>query len=77
MHKMNRALADQNAQNMFLTLFLGVLDCKTGELSYCNAGHNAPVLMTNGKWQMIPVVPNLPLGIEPEFDFQAQQIQLH
>ena len=33
--------------------------------------------MTNGKWQMIPVVPNLPLGIEPEFDFQAQQIQLH
>ena len=77
MHKMNSALADQNAQNMFLTLFLGVLDCKTGELHYCNAGHNAPVLMTNGKWQMIPVVPNLPLGIEPEFDFQAQQIQLH
>jgi sigma-B regulation protein RsbU (phosphoserine phosphatase) len=74
---MNSALADQNAQNMFLTLFLGVLDCKTGELHYCNAGHNAPVLMTNGKWQMIPVVPNLPLGIEPEFDFQAQQMQMH
>ena len=77
MHKMNRALADQNAQNMFLTLFLGVLDCTNGELSYCNAGHNAPVLMTNGAWKMIPVVPNLPLGIEPEFEFQAQHLQLH
>ena len=46
--KMNRALIDQNAQNMFLTLFHGVLDCDSGKLEYCNAGHNAPVMMTNG-----------------------------
>ena len=33
-HKINRALCDQNEQNMFLTLFLGVLDCSTGELAF-------------------------------------------
>ena len=74
--KMNRAIVDQNAQNMFLTLFLGVLDCETGELGYCNAGHNAPAIMVNGEWTQLDVVPNLPLGIEPEFTFQAQQTHL-
>ena len=74
--KMNRALADQNSQNMFLTLFLGVLDCRTGELDYCNAGHNAPVLKTKAGWQLLDVKPNLPLGIEPSFEFTAQTVQI-
>ena len=74
--KMNRAIVDQNAQNMFLTLFLGVLDCENGELGYCNAGHNAPAIMVNGEWTQLDVVPNLPLGIEPEFTFQEQQTHL-
>ena len=74
---MNKALSEQNTQNMFLTLFLGVLDCKTGELNYCNAGHNAPVIMANGKWQTVNVLPNLPLGIEPDFVYQAQTAQMH
>ena len=74
--KMNRALADQNSQNMFLTLFLGVMDCRTGELDYCNAGHNAPVLKTKAGWQLLDVKPNLPLGIEPSFEFTAQTVQI-
>ena len=74
--KMNRALADQNSQNMFLTLFLGVMDCRTGELDYCNAGHNAPVLKTKAGWQLLEVKPNLPLGIEPSFEFTAQTVQI-
>lgn len=75
---MNKALCDQNTLNMFLTLFLGVLDCKTGELKYCNAGHNAPVLVESGKSKVesLPVIPNLPLGIEPEFVFKAQTTQM-
>ena len=75
--KMNRSLADQNSQNMFLTLFLGVMDCQTGELNYCNAGHNAPVLKTKDGWRMLEVKPNLPLGIEPSFEFTEQTIQIH
>ena len=76
-HKMNRALVDQNAQNMFLTLFLGVLDCRTGELQYCNAGHNAPVVCIGGEWKMLDVIANLPLGIEPDFPYQAQTVLGH
>ena len=78
--KMNRALCDQNEQNMFLTLFLGVLDCRTGELAYCNAGHNAPIHVRGDNVQstkgFLPVLANLPLGIEPDFEFRAQKMQM-
>ena len=78
MRKMNKAIVDQNTQNMFLTLFLGVLDCETGTLGYCNAGHNAPVAISDEGLAIseLEVVPNLPLGIEPEFVFTAQEMQL-
>ena len=75
--RMNKALADNNPQNMFLTLFLGVLDLQTGRMTYCNAGHNAPVIMQNGQWRMIDTVANLPLGIEPEFVFRSQETEMH
>lgn len=76
MHKMNRALCDQNDQNMFLTLFLGVLDCSTGELAFCNAGHNAPIMVRGERLEVrgLEVKANLPLGIEPEFTFTAQKL---
>ena len=79
MRKMNRALVDQNAQNMFLTLFLGILDCETGRLDYCNAGHNAPVLIRREGTKMEhfeDLIANLPLGIETDFEFKAQHTQL-
>ena len=76
--EMNKALAEQNPQNMFLTLFLGILDCETGMLSYCNAGHNAPVLLRYQKNEAenLNVVANLPLGIMDDFIYQAQEVQL-
>lgn len=74
--EMNNELAEQNGQNMFITLFLGVLDLKTGQLDYCNAGHNAPVIMKDGKWQMVEVLPNLPLGITVDYTYQAQMTQM-
>ena len=80
MRKMNRALVDQNAENMFLTLFLGVMDCKTGEIEYCNAGHNAPIHLSFGHLPFtitpLPVVANLPLGIEADFEYCAQRTRL-
>lgn len=79
MRKMNRALVDQNAQNMFLTLFLGILDCATGRLDYCNAGHNAPVLIRRegSKIERFEdLISNLPLGVETDFVFKAQHTQM-
>ena len=42
---MNQTITDMNKTLMFVTLFVGVLDLPTGRLRFCNAGHDAPLLI--------------------------------
>lgn len=73
----NNAVSEDNESNMFVTLFIGILDLQTGALSYCNAGHNAPVLLCADKKPVeLPVVSNLPVGIMPGFAFEKQETVL-
>ena len=75
--KMNSSLAGEgNDQNMFVTMFVGVLDLNSGNMRYCNAGHNAPVLLTDGQCSMVNCKANLPLGIMAEFEYEEQTAQL-
>jgi sigma-B regulation protein RsbU (phosphoserine phosphatase) len=46
--RVNRELADDNPTMMFVTLFFGMLDPASGELLYCNAGHDAPFIVGGG-----------------------------
>ena len=74
MFSLNNSLSDGNESNMFCTAFLGVLDLKTGSLSYCNAGHNAPLIIeNNGNVSALNVEPNLPLGLFTDFPYQGQE----
>lgn len=75
--KMNSSLAGEgNDQNMFVTMFVGVLDLNSGKMRYCNAGHNAPVLLTDGQCSMVNCKANLPLGIMDDFEYEEQTAQL-
>lgn len=42
--RVNRHLASNNESCMFVTVFLGILDLKTGEFLYANCGHNPPLV---------------------------------
>jgi phosphoserine phosphatase RsbU/P len=60
----NLELCQNNADRMFVTLFLGLLDTKTGLLSYTNAGHPLPhILRASGQIEQIAAKPDLPLGV--------------
>ncbi len=72
---MNESMAEVNENNMFVTFFCGILDLQTGHMRYCNAGHNAPVLLSETK-QMLPVEPNVPLGIVPGMVFREQETDM-
>ena len=74
-YTLNNALSENNESNMFVTLFTGVLDLATGHLSYCNAGHNSPLLVGRDVGDL-PCLPNPPLGILAEFQFEAQEVDL-
>ena len=61
---------------MFVTLFVGALDLSTGVLQYTNAGHNAPVIITDGKPSFLSVDANIPVGIIPDWTYSQQETTL-
>lgn len=76
--KLNNAIAKDNETNMFVTMFAGVLDSNTGDITFCNAGHNPPLLITGGNSaDFLSVEQNLPLGVLEGFDFIEQTVRLN
>ena len=72
---MNRTIADMNKTNMFVTLFVGVLDLPTGRLHYCNAGHDAPLLVGAGVGEL-PCDANIPVGFMPQWKYTLQEAHI-
>ena len=76
MQSINASSCEGNDTNMFVTLFIGVLDLPTGRLRYCNAGHDAPLLLGTDV-KTLPVDANLPVGLFNDFKYSQQQEQLN
>jgi sigma-B regulation protein RsbU (phosphoserine phosphatase) len=77
LEQVNRHLSKDNPSCMFVTLFMGVLDIRTGDLTYCSCGHNPPVLMSlDGKLRLLDLTEGIPLGLEEDFSFEAKTILL-
>ena len=69
--RINDALSgEDNERGMFVTMFLGLVDLKTGHLDFCNAGHNPPVF----DGEFIEMVPNAPIGLWPELQYEGEEI---
>lgn len=73
---MNDSMSETNETNMFVTFLAGVLDLTDGTLRYCNAGHNAPLIMSPHKTRFLDVVSNIPLGIVEGMFYQEQETKL-
>ena len=74
--RLNGVLADHNENSMFVTMFIGVADLKTGRLEFCNAGHNPPVIKdADGHARFLDMKPNTPLGFWPELVYQGECIE--
>ena len=71
----NEALAEGNETNMFVTFFVGVLNLETGFLSFCNAGHDAPLLIGQGVG-LLPCEANLPIGVMPGTVYKRQEADI-
>ena len=77
MKSINIGSCRNNKTNMFTTLFLGVLDLPTGHLRYCNAGHEIPFVIDDGKMTPLPTVANLPVGAFEDSEYQLQETKLN
>jgi sigma-B regulation protein RsbU (phosphoserine phosphatase) len=76
--KVNRELCKENESMMFVTVFCGILNCKTGELTFSSAGHNPPLIMhadQKAEWLHIPK--GLVLGVMEDADYKTERTVLH
>lgn len=73
----NNLLCADGTDGMFVTLFYGVLDTRSGALQYSNAGHNPPVLLTqDGAPRALPNLGGLVLGVQAGHDYVSESMRL-
>lgn len=69
----NDTIAENNDSNMFVTMFVGVIDLTSGRMAYCNAGHTPPMIIDGNGVTELPVDHNLAMGIFAGKQFTEQE----
>jgi sigma-B regulation protein RsbU (phosphoserine phosphatase) len=73
----NKLLSAESVDCMFVTVFYGIYNIKTGEVTYCNAGHNPPYLLkSNGEVKALPLAKDPMVGAISDIEYHEESIQL-
>ena len=73
----NELLAKESVKNMFVTIFYGIYNIKTGDITYANAGHNPPyILKANGTVEPLPMSTDIIAGVFDDYEFTEKQCHL-
>lgn len=73
----NNQLCYKNESGMFVTTFICVLDLRTDDVTFINAGHNRPFVTTeSGEFEMLPAKANLALGMMEDISYKEQHFKL-
>jgi sigma-B regulation protein RsbU (phosphoserine phosphatase) len=73
----NYLLSQDNPRSMFVTIFYGVLNIKTGELEYSNGGHNTPYMIhDDAALSSLSQCGGCALGINEDFKYKSEKILL-
>ena len=77
LRKSNELLASESVDCMFVTVFYAIYNIKTGDIQYCNGGHNSPyILRANGTIEQLPVSPNGIVGVVKGLEFKGAETHL-
>jgi len=74
--RLNGEICRDNESCMFVTVFCGVLDVRSGQVEYSNAGHNLPYVLSNGVVTAVPKTGGMALGVTESVDFHAGRLLL-
>lgn len=72
---LNRQIYDYTSANKFASFFYAVYDDRASTLTYCNAGHNAPVFFHGDDIRRLTTGGTV-VGVFPDADFEQETIQL-
>ncbi|MBT8220100.1 MAG: SpoIIE family protein phosphatase [Bacteroidia bacterium] len=75
--QVNQELCEENEASMFVTYFLCVLNTRTGQLTYSNAGHNPPLYLSkDDQLNKLDTVHGPVLGAVEDFEFGQDKLQM-
>lgn len=75
----NSQLAENNDENMFVTVFTGILELHSGIFTYGNAGHNLPLIYSraDNRYEWLAMKPDFVLAAMPGTKYQEHSVTLH
>ena len=77
LEEVNDAICEQNPQDLFVTLFYGILNPETGEFVYANAGHNPPYVVQHpGAVSALPMTGGMAVGVMPGLPYAEDAVNL-
>jgi sigma-B regulation protein RsbU (phosphoserine phosphatase) len=75
--KLNQFLCTSNSMQMFVTVFAGILDLRTGLIEYADGGHELPFIVSaKGETSVVDKIGGLALGFMPDYVYRSGTIQL-
>ncbi len=74
--KVNNQLCENNDEGMFVTVWMGLLEISTGKLICTNAGHEDPIVIRNGKAEIIRQRHGLLMAQMEDVPYREQEILL-
>ena len=72
----NDELIENNMTNMFVTVFVGVVNVKTGDMECVSAGHERPYVLSKDGVERMEINANFVLGGLKGFDFKVEKVNL-
>ena len=76
--RVNKLLRAEKTNAMFVTIFYGILNTMTGEIQYCNGGHNPPYILTNqGQIRQTELTDGFVIGAISNSIYKANSIRLN
>jgi len=74
----NNLVCVESIDSMFVTVFYGILNIKTGEIEFASAGHCPPYILRNdGTIEKIQGLGDMVLGVMDEISYKSKKIKLN
>ena len=73
----NEFLSENNDSFMFVTAFVGILDLRTGDVEYVDAGHEPPFVLRKSKEvEVVQKISGMALGIDSNYEYKSEKLIL-
>ncbi len=76
LQRTNEAICADNQMEMFVTVWLGILEISTGRITAANAGHEYPAVMTHGRFELLKDRHGLVIGALEGAKYKEYEIRL-